>query len=205
MNHVIHAAVRRDLLRMEGALRSFPVGSPTRAAELHRAWQTLTGQLHHHHTSEDTLVWPFLKSLDEVPAETLEQMVAEHEAMASAIEAATRAIDALVAAPGLNAAETAADAVGRAYEVTDLHLVHEESSITAVIEAHASSRQWKATERQLRKRPLGQTGEFFAWLQDGASPEEQHSLNAIVPGAVRFVLPRLFGRAYAREVAPVWR
>ena len=47
-------------------------------------------------------------------------------------------------------------------------------------------------------------GVFFAWVQDGASPQEQAALAASVPGPVLKVMSGLFGRRYRKEVAPVW-
>ena len=41
MNDIVHAAVRRDLARMEAALRAFPDGDGERARQLQRAWALL--------------------------------------------------------------------------------------------------------------------------------------------------------------------
>lgn len=205
MNDIVHAAVRRDLTRMEAALRAFPDGDVGRAHGLQRAWETLWRQLHHHHTGEDTYVWPYLKSLGVLDPELLDDMEREHRAMGSAMTAATAAIDDLALTPTADRALVAADLVARAHEVTDLHLVHEETDVVPVITERNETAEWKATEKQLRKAPPAFAGEFFAWVQDGADPETAAALRTLVPAPVTFLMPRLFGRRYVREVAPVWR
>jgi hypothetical protein len=47
-------------------------------------------------------------------------------------------------------------------------------------------------------------GRFFAWVLDGASPEERAAVTGTVPGPVLKILTGLFGRGYRKSVAPVW-
>lgn len=74
-----------------------------------------------------------------------------------------------------------------------------------IIEDRLDTPEWKAVERQLRKGSPAMAGELFAWLQDGADPGVRDALGRTVPAPVRFVLTRVVGRSYQREVAPVWR
>lgn len=207
MNDIIHAAVRRDLARMTAALQAFPDGDQARADALQRAWQTLWNQLHHHHESEDAYVFPYLRSLgpDALDPALLDAMDSEHEAMSSSIQAAGASIDALAAEPTAARAAAAHDAVVTATEVTDRHLDHEETDVVPAINARMETPEWRAVEKQLRKGPLSQAGEMFAWLEDGMEPRVQQALDATVPKPVRFVLSRVAGRSYHREVAPTWR
>ena len=64
---------------------------------------------------------------------------------------------------------------------------------------------WKAVEKQLRKAPPTLAGRMFAWVQDGSDPEAQAALRTMIPPPVLFVLSRVLGRSYYREVAPTWR
>ncbi len=48
-------------------------------------------------------------------------------------------------------------------------------------------------------------GRFFAWVLDGASPDERTAVTSEVPGPVLAVITVLFGRSYRKDVAPVWR
>ena len=46
---------------------------------------------------------------------------------------------------------------------------------------------------------------MFAWVQDGIDPETQAALRGMIPRPVLFVLSRVLGRGYYRDVAPTWR
>jgi len=205
MNQIIHAAVRRDLARHEQALRAFPDGDADRAAALRRAWTVLWRQLHHHHELEDAHVWPYLRGLDVLDPVVVDELEAEHVAMAEACTAATEAIDALADAPTAARAHQAADAVAQAARVTEHHLVHEEATITPVISARTQTPEWKAVEAEFRKGSPFRAGELFAWVQDGADAEVGGALRAMMPAPVVLLLSRGFGWSYHRTVAPVWR
>ena len=63
MNTVIHAAFRRDLDRLGGALERYPSDSRERADQLTAMWDNLAHQLHLHHQDEETLFWPAFREL----------------------------------------------------------------------------------------------------------------------------------------------
>lgn len=205
MNEIIHAAVRRDLARMEAALRDFPDGDAGRARALQRAWDWLWEMLHHHHEGEDAHIWPYLRSLDVVDPGLADAMEAEHEAMAAAMAAATTAVHLLATRPAAEAAASAADRVGEAAQVTLTHLEHEEREVMPIVVERMETPEWKAIEKQLRVGSVTEGGRFFAWLQDGIEPEFERALRTNVPGPVLWGLSRIAGRSYHREVAPAWR
>ena len=205
MNEIIHAAVRRDLERLESALRSFPDGDAGRARQLQRAWATVDRQLHHHHESEDAYVWPYVRSLDVAAPALLDAMETEHRAMGQGLDAVSTALDGLVGEPTAERAAAAADTVAETARVTNGHLAHEEADVMPIINERLETPEWKAVERQLRKGSPAMAGELFAWLQDGGDPSAQAALARTVPAPVRFVLGKVIGRGYQREVAPVWR
>ena len=205
MNQIIHAAVRRDLARMEAALRGLAEGDADRAAGLKRAWDVLWRQLHRHHESEDALVWPYVRGLAVVEPSVVDAMESEHQTMAAACDVATSAIDAVAADPTTARAAAAADAVAEAARVTDSHLEHEERAITPVIQDRVDTPEWKTVEAELRKGSPFEAGELFAWLQDGADPEVVAALRSTVPAPVVTIMSRVFGFSYHRRVAPIWR
>ncbi|MCW2737441.1 MAG: hemerythrin hhe cation binding protein [Nocardioides sp.] len=125
MNQIIHAAVRRDVDRIEQALRALADGDAARAGEVRVAWRNLVRELTHHHEAEDTYAWPFLASRGFDPL-LLAAMEEEHVAMKHALASSSTAIDAVVATPTAAAAGAAADEVARAREVINGHLAHEE-------------------------------------------------------------------------------
>lgn len=204
MNRVIHAAVRRDLARLEAALADAPNGNGERSAGLRDAYVFLQGQLVHHHEGEDALIFPALARL-EVDATLLEEMEAEHHAMADALQSTRVAMERYAASGSATEAQAALDRVVHARQVTERHLAHEEQELEPAMIAHFESEEWKAVEKQLRRQPPRVAGPFFAWIQDGMGAEEQQYVASTVPAPVRWVMSRVFGRSYHREIAPIWR
>jgi hemerythrin-like domain-containing protein len=203
MNRVIHAAVRRDLARLEAALTAAPDGDRERAVALRDAYAYLQGELVRHHEGEDDLIFPMLGRMG-ADSELLAAMEDEHHGMAEALVATRSAMERYAGSGSAADAQAARDEVVRAQEVVDRHLTHEERDLEPVMVAHAETDDWKAVEKQLRRQPPRVAGPFFAWIEDGMADEERAYLASTVPAPVRFLMSRVFGRSYHRKVAPVW-
>jgi hemerythrin-like domain-containing protein len=203
MNRVIHGAVRRDLGRLEAALADFPEGDRDRARDLQRAYGFLRAELTRHHEGEDDHIWPMLGTVG-VDGELLQTMESEHQAMAAALAETDTAMATLAGSATAADAAAARASVERTRQVTDQHLTHEENDLEPQLLPHLETPEWKAVEKQLRKAPPAVAGSFFAWITDGMGTEEQAFLRKTVPSPVVFLLTRVFGRRYQKEIAPVW-
>ena len=204
MNTVIHRAFRRDLTRFVDALSAFRDGDTARATQLGTAWDNFYAQLTEHHEGEHAIAWPTMESIG-VSKELLATFDAEHDRMAQALE------DTRGAMTTYRSTATAADAAAarasmeHLQAVTVAHLDHEEQEIEPVYLQHADGPEIKAMGKQFAKVSPKQGGTFFAWVSDGATPEEMASLTESVPKPVLKILAGVFGRGYRRDVAPVWR
>jgi hemerythrin-like domain-containing protein len=204
MNRVIHAAVRRDLARLEDALDAAPDGDRVGASQLKAAYANLYRELKHHHIGEDNFVFPFLARV-EGASDLVRVMEEEHEAMATALTEAGTAMSAYALTGSAADAHAARDAVQRAHEVVERHLHHEEAELEPLMVPHLESPEWKAVEKQLRPASLADSGRWMAWVQDGMPAEERAYFRSTIPAPVSFLLSRVAGRSYHREVAPAWR
>lgn len=203
MNKVIHRAVRRDLTRFRAALDGFQDGDKTRAAGLHRAWENFDAQLTHHHEGEHEIAWPALLAVG-VGQDTIDRFDDEHDAMATALAESRTAMGTLATSGSRADADVAASSVAKLEEVTVTHLDAEEQVSEPLFAEHHDHPAIKEMGKKFGKQPIGVAGTFFAWVQDGAGPEEMKALRAEVPAPVVALLPLLFGRSYRKEVAPVW-
>ena len=204
MNKCIHAAIRRDLDRFEGALQSFSPGDADRAQHLGRAWDNFDEELTAHHTGEHEIAWPALEQVG-VSRETLEQMDAEHETMAAALDRARGAMATLRMSAGADDAAKALAAIQSLRSVTVEHLDHEEREIEPVYLANTETPAIKEMGRKFaRAQSPPRAGRFFAWVTDGATAEEREAISDGIPKPVLAVLSVLFGRGYRKEIAPTW-
>ncbi|HEX6754915.1 MAG TPA: hemerythrin domain-containing protein [Mycobacteriales bacterium] len=204
MNRVVHAAVRRDLARLESALGAARDGDVARARELERAYANLHEELTRHHEGEDDVVFPFLAESG-APSDLLKSMDEEHHAMAGALAETRPAMAAYASSGSATDAARARASIARTQAVVDQHLTHEENDLEPVIQPHVGTTAWKAVEKKLRPRSPAVTGRFVAWIQDGMTDEGRRYLRATIPPPVTFLLSRLAGRKYHRDIAPTWR
>jgi hemerythrin-like domain-containing protein len=204
MNRAIHAAVRRDLDRLEGALRALPDGDRDRVQQLGRAWKNFLHQLTDHHEKEDELIWPALLGLGVDPM-LLMDMEQEHQRMAAALAETDAVMGRLAVSASRADALAAAASVVTTREVVERHLKHEEDELEPEQLKHVDSPEWKAVEKKLRGDSPVAGGRTLAWVLDGAGPEADRYVRSLIPGPVLFVLTRVLGSGYQRTVAPVWR
>jgi hypothetical protein len=204
MNKAIHRAVRRDLRRFLDATAHFPAGDRARAEELARAWENFHFELTYHHEGEHETAWPALEAVGVSP-DLLATLDTEHDAMAAALTETASAMGTLRASASREDAAAAHASIERLEEVTVAHLDHEEAELEPVFQARRDSPEIKAMGKKFAKVSPARAGRYFAWLTDGAGPEEMASIRATVPAPVLKVITGIFGRGYRREIAPVWR
>jgi Hemerythrin HHE cation binding domain len=204
MNKIIHAAFRRDLARVEGALATFPAGSPVPAASLCAAWDHFCYQLHTHHHDEEAFFWPAFAELGVDPS-LVGDLHGEHDVMVAALGAAEDAMATFGADPSAANVAAALQAVGSLRHVLLEHLAHEERDMDPFSDGHQSTREFKAAQRSSRKAHTEGAGNFFAWLSDDCSPEVRRALHHEVPAPVLSLMTGLGGRRYTRTIASAWR
>lgn len=203
MNKAIHGAVRRDLRRFATALDRLQPGDTALAQRLGAAWDQFEAQLHEHHTGEHTIAWPAMAAIG-VSMELLTQFDAEHDAMAAAMADTAAAFAALRRDPSTERIAAAKEAVTRLTDVTTTHLDHEEAeSEELLVSSHDRPEVVEMGKKFGRVSPA-QGGRFFAWVLDGASPDERSAITSSVPGPVLTIVGGIFGRGYRKQIAPIW-
>lgn len=203
MNTVVHAAVRRDLGRFDNALASFPADSKPRADQLKRAWDNFEEELHYHHTYEETLFWPALQEIG-IDLSLVEDLDGEHDAMREALAAGSVAMARFHQNPTADEADLARKAVAHLSDVLLAHLAHEERDLEPISIKYHDSAPMKVALKKVQKAHQGRMGNFFAWLQDGATANDKAGLRKQIPAPVVFVITTIAGRHYRRDIASVW-
>jgi Hemerythrin HHE cation binding domain len=201
---IVHSALRRDLRRTAMVLGAgAPISDERRQALAgHALW--MMHFLHVHHSGEDDLLWPVIRSRNPDAAALLDQMDADHRRIAPAItrlEEAARAYAADASAHG-----RFTEAVASMAEVTLPHLRREELEMMPVVAATLRHDEYADIGRRAFVKPksfveLGREGH---WVIDGLDREGYEVITGVVPWPVRFVLIHGFKRGYARKRRALW-
>ncbi|GAA1477121.1 hypothetical protein GCM10009623_15670 [Nocardioides aestuarii] len=197
--YLMHHAFRRDLRRLQSAVRGTPVGDAATWAALTRRWGRFTDVLHHHHSAEDDAVWPvLLRRVDERgdarARATLEAMEAEHDAIDPALRSCTDGFAAMVAHP-CEDHRNALDVHVTAFRESLLeHLSHEESGALPVYQSVVTAEDNVAIEKALeRAYPARLMPFLLPWLAEGLPEEGTRCLREIAGPVLSLLLTVLGG------------
>jgi Hemerythrin HHE cation binding domain len=196
-----HAAFRRDLAQLARAATFADLPDPGRRASVQAGWELFKRQLHIHHTAEDEIVWPALRERltgSEHAQSVLDAMEAEHrqiDPLLAAVDAAFARADHGHRAD-VRAIGDAADALAGSLTT---HLTHEERDGLPLIGEALTSAEWRRVGfRIVRKNGLSAGGEMFAWLADGADPDQAAAAIGTLPPPARLVYRAIWRPRYNR-------
>jgi hypothetical protein len=181
MMFAIHDALRRDLERL-GRIAARPDDDPARLLQAAAGWELFKTFLLTHHTSEDDVLWPALRTA-----------VAGHPdqlALTDALEEEHSVIEPLFAAIGAAGAdpdhghERFGGLVDELITKLSAHLAHEENDGLPLIDAVLSEEDWQrfGNTNGQRNRPFIET--FLPWLLSEASPQARDAIIGTLPPQV---------------------
>ena len=162
------------------------------------------GFLDLHHAGEDAWLWPTMRRLNPTASEVLDQMDADHLAIAPHMAK----VAAAAAAYGNSATgrEALGHALGDLRGTLDPHLSREEDEMMPIVASTLTAGQWDAWEQEYyvkskSKKDLGLEGH---WLIDGGDRAVYDHVVGTVNPILRFVLLRVFGPRYRKACACRW-
>ncbi len=203
--NVLHTFFRREYRLAGGLVRAVAAGDLDRAEVIADHIAFLAMSLHHHHTTEDTVLWPML--LERVPEE-LAPIVRLMESQHARVDALIEQIDELV--PQLRSTGDAgvrdrlADLLDTLYVHLIEHLDAEEQRLLPIAARTLSQAEWDSMGEYARRTspkghgllPLGM------FLHEGGA-ESAAVMLADAPPPVRWLLPRLAARSFRRYALSV--
>jgi hypothetical protein len=202
---IVHRVFRREFGLLPDLIEAVPAGDTARAAVLAEHAQDVSAGLHHHHETEDLLLWPPLLQAVPLEADLVHRMESQHEEMSAALTE----VDALLPEWGATAGEAERDrlvvALRKVATILDQHLTEEEQEILPLVRDHLSVEQWAAIGERgqkaisdKRKRLI-----FLGMILEDASPEEERTFLSHMPAPVRLLWRTLGRRQYDGYVARV--
>jgi hemerythrin-like domain-containing protein len=204
MMEIVHGALRRDLTRAADALSRQPVPGDAQRVAIAQHMEAMMDFLDVHHSGEDAWLWPTMRRLNPAASEVLDQMDADHVAIAPHMGKVTAA----AAAYGKSGTgrEPLADALNDLRGTLDPHLRREEDEMMPIVASTVTAAQWDGWERDYyvktkSKKELGLEGH---WAIDGGDRAVYDHVVGKVSPVLRFVLLRVFGPRYHKECVTRW-
>jgi iron-sulfur cluster repair protein YtfE (RIC family) len=195
-----HAAFRRDLTRLARAAAFADLPDPVRRASVQAGWETFKRQLHLHHAAEDTLVWPALRERlanREHAQSVLDAMEAEHQQIDPLLAAVDDAFASPISAGAAGSSAGVAAAADALATSLAEHLAHEERDGLPLIGVALTAAEWRAVGIKIARRSgLSDAGEMFAWIADGADPDDAAAAIGTLPAPARLVYRAIWKPRY---------
>jgi iron-sulfur cluster repair protein YtfE (RIC family) len=187
--YALHDAFRRDLDQL--------LDTTAPPAAVRARWQVFRGQLHFHHTAEDTVMWPPVRAKlagDPAGLALMEEMEAEHAQ-----------IDPLLATVG-DAIEVSAEParlrelLTRLSETLAGHLAHEEAEALPLISKVLTRAELGQIGRAIaRQGGLRQAATMFPWALSEARPGARDRVLAELPAPARLLYRAVWLPRYQRR------
>ena len=155
MMGIVHAAFRRDLVRVRLMLTAAPVPQGERRHAVADQVVWLMNKLHEHHHTEDAGLWPLIRRRNPAAAGLLEAMETEHRAIVPAIDALTAAAQRYRSAQGDAPREELIATLDALTSVLLPHLDREVAQAMPVVSQTLTAREWEAWNKQANDPPQG--------------------------------------------------
>jgi hemerythrin-like domain-containing protein len=204
--NLLHTVYRREFRLAAGVVRGVADGDTGRAAVVADHLRMVTRHLHDHHTTEDQMLWPML--LERVPEE-LAPIVHLMESQHEHVDRLMDDLDPLLTSWRQHARADDRDRLATVLDALYVHLVEhldaEEQRLLPIAARNLSQEEWDALGEVGRSKvPRKERSLVFGMFGYDGDPEVLASMLADAPAPVRWLVPRLGRRAYARHAARVY-
>lgn len=197
---VVHTAFRREFRLAPALVRGVAEGDVRRAGVVADHLDLMTTMLHHHHETEDRLLWPAL--LERVPAElapTVTLMERQHERIHAANDSVTQRLPRWRAGASSDAGEQLARALEEVNAALAEHLTAEEEYLLPIAARHMTATEWQRMgEEGMAGIKGSQLPLAFGMLQYEGDPEVIAEMLSHAPALARLLMPLMAPRAFAR-------
>ncbi|HEY7173800.1 MAG TPA: hemerythrin domain-containing protein [Micromonosporaceae bacterium] len=194
----MHAAFRRDLAHLAHAASrpAADLEDPAQRTAVLAGWEVFKTQLHHHHTAEDSDLWPRMRGhLAGHPDDLalLDAMEDEHHHIVPLLDAIDSAFD-----DREHGHERLGDTVDALATDLPRHLSHEERDALPLVDRALTAKEWHGFEAdQRRKNGIRGASQMFPWMLENASPERVHAVLHSLPPPLRVVYRHVWQPRYA--------
>ena len=194
---IVHRAFRSFYAESARLVRANPTPSPKRVTFLADHIDFGVGMLHHHHESEDTLLYPLLVARVPEQAANTERVEHEHQLVAGAIDAVSRACATWRGQPTAETGEALARSLEGLNDTLQPHLDDEERDIVPLAAVSLTQEEWDAIGEHSRSTiPRDRMSIAFGMLLEPLDEEDRRHMKAQLPLPVRLLYGVLIQRPW---------
>jgi Hemerythrin HHE cation binding domain len=198
---IIHDLLRREFALMPGLVDAVPLGDRDRARLVGDHIDRLTVLLHHHHSGEDTNVWPLLADrCAESVAALIATMHDQHEQLAALLDALNAALAVWRVDATADSGHRLADVLDQTLSSLRTHLDDEERHFLPLLEQHISAAEWDgfvqkgSADADPAELPL-----LFGMLMYEGDPEIIERVLAAMPADARRAITATAAQTFAEH------
>jgi hemerythrin-like domain-containing protein len=201
---IVHRTFRAAYDESARLVRAEVSPTPERVTFLADHIDLALGLLHHHHESEDLLLWPKLLERAPEQAATVQRVADQHHDVAAAIERAETANRSWRSDPGSRERDELADSLEALNAALQVHLDDEERHVVPLAATTLTQEEWNALGEHSRAGiPKDKMFVAFGMLLEPLSEDDRRYMMSDVPVFVK-VLWRVVGqrswRSYERTL-----
>jgi len=199
---IVHRLFRQAYEEAARLVRAAPTPSPERVTFLADHIDLIVGGLHTHHVDEDALLFP--KLIERVPeqAAMTEQVEHQHEAIATAMDAALAACAAWRHRPSAETGEALAAALDHLNAVVQPHLDDEEQKVVPLAAVTLTQQEWDALgKRGMNSIPRNKRGVAAGMMLETLDADDRAFMMKEVPAPLRMLFPLLVTRPWKKYAA----
>lgn len=202
---LIHRLLRREIGMLPDLVRR-AAGDHGRAKRVATHALEILDFLHTHHSGEDELVWPLLRSREHIAVELIDRMEREHQQIAEAVTTAQAALPSWATTADPAMSEPLAATFEKMAVLLHEHLAEEEANVLPLVARCLTQAEWDAlADHGFGAIPPRRRLVILGHILEGANPHERARMLTNVPAPARIAFRLIGHRQYEREVAAVRR
>lgn len=194
---IVHETFRRAYDESARLVRANPTPSPERVTFLADHIDFGIGMLHHHHESEDELLYPLLVERAPDQAAMTKAVEHQHTEVTTAIDAVSAACAAWRRQPSSETGESLAQALDALNATLQPHLDDEEREIVPLAAVTLTQQEWVAMGEHSRAAiPRNRMPVAFGMLLEPLNDDDRAYMKSELPAPVRLLFPLLIQRPW---------
>ena len=196
---IVHRTFRSVYEESAQLVRALPTPSPGRVTFLADHIDFGLEMLHHHHASEDLLLYPLL--LERVPAQAAmtEEVAHEHQVVESSLDSAVAACAVWRQHPTVETGEALAASLDHLNEVLQPHLDDEEQQVVPLAAVTLTQEEWDAVgEHSSSHIPSAKRAVTFGMILEPLDEDDRNFMKRNLPTPVRMLYPFMIQRPWKK-------